>query len=90
MTTTATGSPTYRTTSRASRGWFIWLLISPGIIGGISGRSARSAALNAAMTPGASRAALRSIELIRAWATGDRTKNTWQAPVSRSSSTSSV
>ena len=90
MTTTATGSPTKRTTSLASSGWFIRSLIRPGIMGGSAGRSATSAPVNTAITPGASRAALASIELIRACATGDRTKKTWHAPVSRSSSTSSV
>ena len=43
MTTTATGSPTKRTTSLASSGWFIWSLIRPGIMGGSAGRSAMSA-----------------------------------------------
>jgi hypothetical protein len=62
----------------------------PGTGGGRAGSPARSAPVNTAITPGASRAALTSTERITAWATGDRTKNTWQAPASRSSSTSSV
>jgi hypothetical protein len=60
-------------------------------MGGASdGRPARSAPVNAAITPGAARAALTSTEMIRAWAIGERTKNTWPAPASRSSTTSSV
>ncbi len=58
--------------------------------GGITGRSARSAPVKAATTPGAARAALTSMPVIRAWATGERTKKTWHAPASRSSTTSSV
>ena len=46
-------------------------------MGGASGgRSARSAPVNTAITPGASRAALTSTDLIFACAIGDRTKNT--------------
>jgi len=56
----------------------------------MSGRSARSAAVNAAITPGADSAPLTSIPPILACAMGERTKKTWQAPVSRSSTTSSV
>jgi hypothetical protein len=71
-------------------GWAIRSSITPGIGGAISGRSARSDPVNAATTPGACRAALTSTDRIRACAIGDRTKNTWQAPASRSSTTSSV
>ena len=45
-------------------------------MGGPSGgSSARSAPVNAAITPGAARAALTSTDLILACAMGDRTKN---------------
>ena len=86
MTTTASGSPTYRTVSVASSDWPIWALIMPGIGGDASGRSARSAPVNAAITPGASSAALTSTERIRACATAERTKWTWHAPGRRMSS----
>jgi hypothetical protein len=58
----------------------------PAIGGATGGRLARSAPVKAAMTPGASSAALTSTERIRACATADRTKCTWQEPGSRMSS----
>jgi len=66
VTTTATGSPTNRTTSRASSHWPISAFIIPGIGGPTTGRSARSAQVKAAMTPGACSAALKSTERILA------------------------
>ena len=86
MTTTATGSPTYRTTPAASSGWPISALIMPAMGGGGTGMSARSAPVNTAMTPGASSAALTSMAAIRACATAERTKWTWHAPGRRMSS----
>ena len=62
----------------------------PAIGGGGTGRPARSAPVKTAITPGASSAALMSMDAIRACATVDRTKCTWQAPASCSSSTSVV
>ena len=64
-----------------------WLNMGPGLTGA---SPLRSAPVNAAITPGADSAALTSIPAILACATGERTKNTWQAPASRSSTTSSV
>jgi hypothetical protein len=58
----------------ASSGWLILTLIMPGIGGGTAGRPARSAPVNAAITPGASSAALTSTDRIRACATAERTK----------------
>jgi hypothetical protein len=75
VTTTATGSPTNRTTSRASSACLICALIMAGMGGPTSSRS-RSAPVNAAITPGAASAALTSTPVIRAWATADRTKCT--------------
>ena len=86
MTTTATGSPTYRTTPAASSGWPICALIMPAMGGSGTGSPARSAPVNAAITPGASSAALTSTERIRACATAERTKWTWHAPGRRMSS----
>ena len=51
VTTTATGSPTNRTPSRASSGWPICALSMPASAGHV-GRSARSAPVNTATTPG--------------------------------------
>ena len=62
----------------------------PGKATATGGTSARSAPVNTAITPGAFSAALTSTDVIRAWATADRTKCTWQAPASCSSSRSAV
>jgi hypothetical protein len=88
VTTTATGSPTNRTVSVASGTWNIsWFIIGKPLRGG---SSARSAPVKTAITPGAACAPLTSIPVILACAMGERTKNAWQAPASRSSTTSSV
>ena len=89
VTTMATGSPTYRTVSLASM-VCVMCVFHVGSIGLIALRPSRSAAVYTATTPGAAFAAAVSMPVIRPCATGDRTKNTWQAPASRSSWTSSV
>ena len=72
MTTAATGSPTYRTVSLASRVWVI-AAFQDGIIGLMTFRSATSAAVYTASTPGAAFASVASMAVIRPCATGDRT-----------------
>ena len=59
-----------RTLSVARSRWVISTFISPAADGGMTGSSARSAPVKAATTPGAASAALTSMLLMRACATG--------------------
>ncbi len=79
--TTATGSPTYRTVSTASSGSAHTPPIgagaslgSPAASGGGGVRSSMSPAVSTAITPGSASASLVSMPVMRAWATGLRTK----------------
>jgi hypothetical protein len=83
VTTAATISPANLTTSEAITGRVICSL-RPGIAWGI-GSSAMSAAVNA-RAPGIEPTALVSIERMRAWGATERTKVTWSAPSSATSS----
>src|SRR6266536_316898 len=73
-TTTATASPTWRTSSTAIGGWSGWTMSS--VTGHAHGRlpctSATSRPLYAATTPGSRSAALVSTPVMRAWASGLR------------------
>ena len=79
--TTATGSPTYRTVSTASSGSDHTPPIGIGASlgpspesGGGGARSSMSRTVSTAITPGSLSASLVSMPVIRAWATGLRTK----------------
>jgi hypothetical protein len=87
-TTTATGSPTWRTVSVASG---LRLAVSTSSrIGPVATRSPmsslRSAPVNTATTPSSASAADVSIAVTRAWACGLRTKEAWSIPGSAMSS----
>src|SRR6266508_5769753 len=82
-TTTATGSPTNRTTPGARIG-----REKPvGTIPDASGGRSRSAARNTPATPSMPSAVPASIEVIRPWATVARTNTAWRAPLAATSST---
>ncbi len=85
-TTTATGSPTKRTMPVASIGRAIasGTIPSPGLR---SGSSPMSSPLSTSSTPGAASAAEVSMDSMRAWATGERTKARTAAPGRLTSST---
>ncbi len=86
-TTSATGWPAHSTLTEASTGQAG--LTEPGgspSAPGIGPTPARSAAVNTAATPGASRAALTSTPAIRACATGLRTTNACSVPSGATSS----
>src|SRR5262245_21344143 len=74
-TTTATGSPTWRTTSRASTGWAQTRPLGepPYAVGTLGVTAPRSAALQARATPGRRRAASVATQTSRAWASVLRT-----------------
>jgi hypothetical protein len=87
VSTATTGSPTNRTRSVARNG----RAVCCGAIGNsTAGERPRSAPVTTSTTPGDSRAADTSIDVIRACAMGDRTNVTCSAPASRSSTRSSV
>src|SRR5262245_59869945 len=87
-TTSATGSPTNRTTSRAMAGCrYRSVPLGAGTRLGMIAFAGTSAAVNTAVTPGRSRARLVSIETRRAWACGERSTAPCSMPGTRTSST---
>ena len=67
-----TGWPTYRTTSRATKGRRM-AGGSEGTVCATNPSSARSSPVNTASTPGTAFASLRSMPVMRAWACVERT-----------------
>src|SRR4029077_2268869 len=87
-TTSATGSPTNRTTSRAMAGCrYGWVPLGGGTGWGMIALAGTSAAVKTAWTPGRSRARFVSIDTSRAWACGERSTAPCSMPGTRTSST---
>ena len=76
-TTTASGSPTKRTTSFASSGWATWP--SSGL--DMSGPTSMSSAVKTPTTPGMAAASAVSMDSMRPWAVKARTNATCRASV---------
>src|SRR6266850_1554951 len=89
-TTSATGSPTNRTTSRAMAGCrYRSVPLGAGTRLGMTAIAGTSAAVSTARTPGRSCARFVSVDTRRAWACGERSTAACSIPATRTSSTNS-